>query len=53
MLKLAYEGELEAFQTRVVEELFLWLVLLATEVQRSLESSFLIHRQYMQAKYFH
>ena len=24
MLKLAYHGELEAFQTRVVEELFLW-----------------------------
>ena len=39
MLKLTYQGELEAFQTHVAEELFLWLVLLGTEVQRSLESS--------------
>ena len=59
MLKLAFQGKLEAFQTRVVEELFLWLVLLdllGTEVQRSLESSwigFQIDQPYiMQAKYF-
>ena len=35
MLKPAYQGELEAFQTRVVEELSLWLLLLGTEVQGS------------------
>ena len=34
MLKLAYQGELEAFQTQVIEELFLWLVLLGTEFQQ-------------------
>lgn len=34
MLKLAYRGELGAFQTRVVEELFLLLVLLGTELPR-------------------
>ena len=34
-----YQGELEALQTRVVEELFLWLVPLGTEFQRSPESS--------------
>ena len=36
--KTCYQRELEAFQTRVVEELFLCLVLLGTELQRSLKS---------------
>ena len=36
--KLGYQGELETSQTRVVEQLFLWLVLLGAELQRSLES---------------
>ena len=37
MLKLAYQGELEAFRARVVEERFLWPVILSTEHQRSLD----------------